>query len=135
MNGYNTDLENLLSFDNFVQDSDMSVFDRIKRDLYIFLNSKVGSTLYGRSLGSIIAEMENEVNYDLLDVLIKTQIVEAVAAYNIGVPPQMQAVCGFGMVDIQRDGNNVDILILYIPLAHIAAENVQQITLNLGAIA
>lgn len=119
------DIGNLNSFGNFIEDSNLSQLDRIQRDLLNFLRQHVGGSAFDRAAGSMLSQAENESNHVLLDALLKSIVVSAVAKYNMQTTPELQAVVGSDMVAIKRENENISIFVVFVPLQQPAVENLR----------
>jgi len=111
-----SEIEQLNSLDNFLNSEDLQLSLRIKRDLFLYLQRCYGSGLFSRNYGAMISKLENESNYEILDYLIKTEIVQAVGRYNLTVSPELQAVVGSDMVAAKYEENLIQILVIFVPM-------------------
>lgn len=114
------DTDKLTDFDNFFYHGDGNLDDEIKSDILILLLQPKKSLYYSRNDNSAgIKEYENQPQSINLDIGLRYDIVSAIGKRNLNVShdtPNRQVAASQSQIVISRNGVNVDISVLYLPL-------------------
>jgi len=129
-----SEIDQLNSIDNFFGTDELSIALRIKRDLFNYLQKKAGDGLFSRSSSGFLNKYENEPNSDLTDILIKTQVVEAVGQYNTECPSDLKAIVGSDMVAIKREDNWVQILVVFVPMQSPSTSSISSLVISVPTV-
>ena len=129
-----SEIEQLNSLDNFFNNDDLSISLKIKRDLFNYLQTKIGKGLFSRNSGGLLNKFENEANSELEDIIYKSQIVQSVGEYNMSCPTELRAIVGSDMVAIKRQGNRVQILVVFVPMQNPSVEALNNVVVNVPSV-
>lgn len=114
------DIDKLTDFDNFFYYGSGNLDDEIKSDLLIMLMQPNRSLYYSRNDNSAgIKKYENQPQTINLDIGVRYDIVSAIGKRNLNVSsnsPNRQVAASQSQIVINRNGVNVDISLLYLPL-------------------
>lgn len=124
-------IDQLNSFNNFIDDSTLSIENKIKRELWNYITTAIGSGLFKRGTGSAVYTLENDGNSIIADALIKTKIVETVGRYNVSAPAELRAIVGSDMIAIKRVDNVIEIFVVFLPFQKPEVSSLSSILLSL----
>lgn len=122
----------IFSFGSFLDTESMTKLERIRRDLFVYLDSQLKSAFYSRMTRSPLRLLENSENSAVYDELVRVSFVELVANYNLTAQPEYQVIVGSDMVVIEREDNYVFIYVGFFPAMEPILSNLQAVTFGVG---
>lgn len=123
----------LFSFGSFLEPENLTREQRIDRDLRIFLSTRLTSAFFDRSSGNALYNLENSANNAITDIFAILAITEMITAYNNSVTDtDYLIISGAPFIEIEREGNRINIEIKYVPANQITSDSVRSISLAIG---
>ncbi len=114
------DTDKLTDFDNFFYHGSGNLDDEIKSELLIMLLQPKKSLYYSRNDNAAgIKEYENQPQSINLEIGLRYDIVSAIGKRNLNVSrdnPNRQVAASQSQIVINRNGVDVNISVLYLPL-------------------
>lgn len=122
----------IFSFGALTDTESLTRIERIKRDFFIYLDSKLKSALYDRTVNSPVKMLENSDNSAIYDELVKVEFVKLAGNYNLTAQIDYRVIVGYDMVIIEREDNYIFIYVGFFPAMEPLLQNLQALTFRIG---